>query len=132
MACLIGARECSGHDVAKFRNVPHVNTPHCWIKRESPARGSVSLFLRSKNADKVLIVERRDDERMIRKSGFFHYPINLGLPAKVGNVELAAADRFYIRQRGPDKVFDTGFLGGAYRSGCLVDLVGTFFPKVSD
>src|SRR6266481_2920363 len=132
MAGLIGVREYSSDDVAKFRNVPHVNTPHCWIKRESPARGSVSLFLRSKNADKVLIVERRDDERMLRKPGLFHYPINLGLPGKVGNVQLAAADRFYIRQRGPDKVFDTGFLGGAYRSGCLVDLVGTFFPKVSD
>src|SRR5712664_3797074 len=88
MACLIGARECSGHDVAKFRNVPHVNTPHCWIKRESPARGSVSLFLRSKNADKVLLVERRDDERMIRNPGFFHYPINLGLPVKWGTWSL--------------------------------------------
>src|ERR1700732_1899932 len=132
MACLIGVSVCSGDDVAKFRNVPHVNTPHCWIKRESPARGSVSVFLRSKNADKVLIVERRDDERMIRKPGFFHYPINLGLVGKVGNVELAAADSLYIRQRGPDKVFDTGILGGAYRSGCLLDLVRTFFPKISD
>src|SRR5579863_5373868 len=112
MACLIGVSECSGNDVAKFRNVPHVDAPHCWIKRENPARGSVSLFFRTKNADKVLIVERRDDECMICKPSFFHYPINFGLAGKVGNVELAAADRFYIRQRGPDKVFDTGFLGG--------------------
>src|SRR5258708_38963966 len=132
MACLIGVSECFGDDVAKFRYVPHVNAPHCWIKRESPAHGSVSLFLRSKNADKVLIVERRDDERMIRKPGFFHYPINPGLAGKVGNVELAAADSLYIRQRGPDKVSDTGILGGAYRSGCLLDLVGTFSPKISD
>src|SRR3984893_12911287 len=132
MAGLIGVRECSGHDVAKLLNVPHVNAPHSWIKRESPAHGSVSLFLRSKNADKVLIVERRDDERMIRKLGFFHYPINLGLAGKMGNVKLASADRFHIRQRGPDNVFDTGILGAAYRSGCLLDLVGTFFPQISD
>src|SRR2546429_4174598 len=77
MAGLIGVRECSGHDVTKFRDVAHVNAPHSRIKRESPAHGSVSLFLRSKNADKVLIVERRDNERMIRKTGFFHYPVNL-------------------------------------------------------
>jgi len=69
---------------------------------------------------------------MIRKSGFFHYPINLGLPAKVGNVELAAADRFYIRQRGPDKVLTPAFLAARTAAVCLVDLVGTFFPKVSD
>src|SRR5580692_3168698 len=132
MACLIGVSECSGDDVAKFRNVPHVNAPHSWIKRESPARGSVSLFLRSKNADKVLIVERCDDERIICKPGVFHYPINLGLAGKMRNVKLASADRFHIRQRGPDNVFDTGILGGAYCSGCLLDLVGTFFPKISD
>src|SRR6266852_2129327 len=132
MACLIGVSGYTSDDVAKFRNVPHVNTPHGWIKRESPARGSVSLFLRSKNADKVLIVERRHDEGMIRKPGFFHYPINLGLPGKVGNVELAAADRFYIRQRGPDKVFDPGILGRAYRRRCLLELVGAFFPKIGD
>src|SRR5437762_5572517 len=117
MAGLIGVRECSGHDVTKFRDVAHVNAPHSRIKRESPAHRSVSLFLRSKNADKVLIVERRDDERMIRKPDFFHYPVDLGLAGKVRNVELAAADRVYIRQRGPDKVFDTGILGCEYRSG---------------
>src|SRR6266849_4791486 len=132
MAGLIGVRECSGHDVAKFRNVSHVNAPHSWIKRKSPAHGSVSLFLRSKNADKVLIVERRDDECMIRKPGFFHYPINLGLAGKMRNVKLAAADRVYIRQRGPDKVFNACMLGCAYRRGRLLGLVGTFFPKISD
>src|ERR1700676_2759610 len=130
MACLIGVSECSGDDVAKFHNVPHVNAPHCWIKRENPPRGSISLFLRSKNADKVLIVERRDDERMIRKPGFFHYPTNLGLAGKMGNVKLASADHFHIRERGPDKVFDTGFLRGAYRSGCLLEFVRTLFPKI--
>src|SRR6202795_3767683 len=108
MAGLIGVRECSGHDVAKFRDIAQMNAPHIWIKRESPAHRSVSLFLRSKNADKVLIVERRDDERMIRKPGFFHYPINLGLTSKVGNVKLAFADRLDVRQRGPDKVPDAG------------------------
>src|SRR5712664_308418 len=132
MAGLIGVCECPGHDVTKFRNIAHVDAPHSWIKRESPAYGSISLFLRSNNADKILIVERRDDERMIRKPGFFHYPINLGLAGKVRNVELAAADRVYIRQRGPDKVFNARILGCAYRRGCLLDLVGTFFPQISD
>src|ERR1700757_5339894 len=130
MAGLIGVRECSDHDVTEFRNIAHVNAAHSWIKRESPTHGFASLFLRSENADKVLIVERRDDERMIRKPGFFHYPINLGLAGKMRNVKLAPADCFHIRQRGPDKVFDTGILCGAYRSGCLLDLVGTFFPKI--
>src|SRR5216684_1257313 len=132
MAGPIGVRECSSHDVAQFCDIAHVNAPHSWIKRESPAHGSVSLFLRSKNADKVLIVERRDDERMIRKPGFFHYPISLGLAGKVGNLELAAADRFYIRQGGPDKVFNACMLGCAYRRGRLLGLVGTFFPKIGD
>src|SRR5215470_11548887 len=132
MADLIGARECSGHDAAKFCNVAYVDTPHSWIKRESPAHGSVSLFLRSENADKVLIVERRDDECMIRKPGFFHYPINLGLGGKMRNVKLASANCFHIRQRGPDEVLDTCILGGAYRSDCLLDLVDTLFQKVCD
>jgi len=35
----------------------------------------------------------------MRKPGFLHYPIDLGLAGKVQNVELAAADRFDIRQR---------------------------------
>jgi hypothetical protein len=86
----------------------------------------------SKNADKILIVERRDDEGMIRKRGFFHQAINLGLVGKVGNAKLASADRFHIRQRGPDQVFDTGIPGGANRRGCLLDLAGTFFPSISD
>src|ERR1700730_15720392 len=132
MACLIGVRECSGDDVTKFCNVAHVDASHSWVHRESPTCGSVRLFLRTKNADKVLIVERRDDERMIRKPGFFHYPINLGLAGKMGNVKLASADRFHIRQRGPDQVFNARILGGAYRSGCLVDLIGTFFSKIGD
>src|SRR5260370_20799302 len=132
MTGLIGVREGPGHDVTEFRNIAHVNAPHSWIKRESPAHGFVTLFLRSKNADKVLIVERRDDERMIRKPGFFHYSINLGLAGKMRNVELASADRVYIRQRGPDEVFNARFLGCAYRSGCLPDLLCAFFPQISD
>src|SRR6266403_4572929 len=132
MAGLIGVRERSSYDVTQFCDIAHVNAPHSWIKRESPAHGSVSLFLRTKNADKILIVERRDDEGMIRKPGFFHCPINLGLAGKMRNVKLASADGFHIRQRGPDKVFDTGILGCAYRSGCLLDLVGTFFPQICD
>src|SRR5580692_11989034 len=132
MACLMRVSERSRDHVTKFGNVAHVDASHSWVKGESPARGSGRLFLWTKNADKVLIVERRDDERMIRKPGYFHYPINLGLAGKMRNVKLASADCFHIRQRRPDNVFDTGILGGAYCSGCLLDLVGTFFPKISD
>src|SRR5207244_8234018 len=124
--------ECPSNDVAKFANVAHVKATHIGIKRKSPAHGSVCLLLRSEKAHKILVVARRDDERMMREPGFLHDPINLGLAGKVGNVELAAADRFYIRQRGPDKVFDTGILGSAYRRRCLLELVGTCFPKIGD
>jgi hypothetical protein len=88
--------------------------------------------LRSKNAHKILVVHRRDDKRMIRKPRVLDYPIYLRLAGKVGNVELAVADRFYGRQRGPDKVCDAGIFGGAYRSSCLPDLVRTFFPTIGD
>jgi hypothetical protein len=44
----------------------------------------------------------------------------------------SSADRFHIGQRGPDRVLDAGILGGAYHSGCLLDLVGTCFPNISD
>jgi hypothetical protein len=106
-----------------------MDATHIWIKRESPAQGSVCLLLRSNSAQNVLVVEGRDDKRMIWKSCIFGDPIDRGLPGKVGNVELAAADRFYIRQRGPDKLFDTGFLSGANRSGCLLEFVRAWFPK---
>src|ERR1700720_305164 len=130
LACLIRVSERSGDHVTKFRNVAHVDASHSWVKRESPARGSVRLFLWTKNADKVLIVERRDDERMIRKPGFSHYPINLGLTSKVGNVKLAFADRFDVRQRGPDEVLDTGIPGGVYDSGCLFQFVRSVLLEV--
>src|SRR5260221_66764 len=132
MAGLIRVRECADHDTAKFGDVAQVNATHIWIKRNSPAQRAVCLFLRRKSAHKVLVVERGDDERMMREPGFLHDPINLGLAGKVGNVEPAAANRFYIRQRGPDKVFDTSILGSAYRHRCLLKLVGTFFPKIGN
>ncbi len=99
IACRIRVCECPGNDVAEFGDVAHVNPPNSWIKRKSPAHGSVCLLLRSKSAHKALVVHRRDDERMIRKPRFLNYPIDPGLAGEVGNVELAAADRFYIRQR---------------------------------
>src|SRR6266478_5265569 len=122
MTCLIWVCECSSNDVAKFGDVAHMKATHSRIKRKSPSRGSVRLLLRSESAREILVVARRDDERMMREPGFLHDPINPGLAGKVGNVELAAADRFYIRQRGPDKVFDTGILGSAYRRRCLLEL----------
>ncbi len=76
-----------------------MDATHIGIKRKSPSQRPVCLLLRSKNAHKVLVIERRYDERMIRKPGFPDYTIDVGLAGKVGNVELAAADRFYIRQR---------------------------------
>src|SRR6266446_405766 len=97
IACLIRMCEGAGHDVAEFVDVAHVNDPHSWIKRKGPAHGPVCLFLRSHHARKVPVVERRDHERIVRKPGFPHYPIDLRFAGKVRNVELAAADRFYIR-----------------------------------
>ena len=47
---------------------------------------------------------------MIRKPGFSHYPIKLGLTSKVGNVEFAFADRFYVRQSGPHEMLDASIL----------------------
>src|SRR6266576_5992246 len=132
IACLIRVCECSSNDVAKFANVAHVKATHIRIKRKSPAHGSICLLLRSEKAHKILVVAGRDDKRMMRESGFLHDPINPGLAGKVGNVELAAADGFDIRQRRPDKVLDTCILGSAYRRRCLLELVDTCFPKIGD
>src|SRR5258706_15546115 len=102
------------------------------IKREGQAHGSITLFLRAQGANKVLVVERSDDERMICNPRFLDDLINLGLAGKVGKVELAAADRFYIWQRGPDKVFDIGLLCRAHSRSCLLKLVRAVFPKIGD
>src|SRR5437016_166938 len=126
MAYLIRVSECAGHDVAEFANVAHVNATHTRIEREGPAHGSVCLLLRSHGACEVLVEERRNHKRMIRKPRFLNYPIDLGLAGKVRDVELAAADRFDVRQRGPDYVFDAGIPGSLYRGGSLLALVGSF------
>ena len=84
--------ECAGHDVAEFGDVAHVNDAQHWIKRKSPAHRSVGLLLRRQGAQKALVVHRRDDESVIRKSRFFNYPIDLGLAGKVGHVEFATAN----------------------------------------
>ena len=130
MACLIGASERSGNHVTKFRNVAYVDASYSWVQRESPTRGSARLFLRTKNAGKVLIVERRDDERVIRKPSFFHYPVDFGLAGEMGNMKLGAANRFHIRQRGPDEVLDAGILCGTYRSRCLLQFVRSVLLEV--
>src|SRR6266481_7675598 len=124
--------EGAGHNVSEFVDVAHVNNAQCGIKRKRPALGSVRLLVRTKSARKILIVERRDNEGVILKPGFLHYAIDFGLAGKVWNVELAAADRFYIRQRGPDKVFDPGIFGGAYGRSRLLKLVGSCFLKIRD
>ena len=86
MACPIGVSKYSGDETTKFCNVAHVDAFHRWVQRESPAGRSVRLLLRTKNPDKVLIVEGRDDERMVRKPGFFHYLVDFGLTSEMGHV----------------------------------------------
>ena len=128
-AGLIRVCECSGNDVAKFANFAYVNATHIWInwiKRKSPAHGSVRLPLRSENAHKALVVERRDDERMMRKPGFLYYPINLGL---TGKVERGTCRRRSLLRQA---ALTTGILGSPYRRGCLLKLVSAFFPKIGD
>src|SRR5437879_12924011 len=88
--------------------------------------GSICLLLRSHGACEVLVEERRDDERLIRKPRVLDYRIDLGLAGKVWNVELAAADRFDIRQCGPDKMFNPRSFGRAYRRRSLREFVGSF------
>src|SRR6267378_3908534 len=126
MADLILLREGASDDGAEFANVAHVNATHTRIERERPAHGSVCLLLRSHGSYEVLVEERRDDERMIRKPRVLDYLIDLGLVGKVRNVEPAAADRFDVRQRGPDYVFDAGITGSLNRGGSLLALVGSF------
>src|SRR5258706_4597236 len=79
MAGLIRVREGSGDDCSEFANVTHVNATHIRIERERPAHGSVCLLLRSHGACEILVEERRDDERMVCKTRFRDYRINLGL-----------------------------------------------------
>ena len=131
IADLVRMCECAGHDGTEFADVAHVNAAHSGIDRKRPAQGSVFLLLRSPR-HKVLVEERRDDERVMREPGFLHDPIDLGLAGEVRNVELAAADGFHIGQRRPDKVFDPGCFGRLYRCGCLLKLVGTLFQKIGD
>jgi hypothetical protein len=69
---------------------------------------------------------------MFCKPGFPPYQIDLRFAGKVRNVEPAAADRFHIGQSGPDKVFDAGIFGGAYRRCCLLPLVASGFSKIGD
>src|SRR5216683_2619250 len=129
MAGLIRVSECTDHDIAKFGDVTHMNATHTRIERESPAHGSVGLLLRSHGACEVLVEERRDDERMIRKPRFRDHAIDLRLASKVRNVEFTAADRFDIRQCGPDKVFNPRSFGCAYRRRSLREFVGALLPK---
>src|SRR5882724_5852813 len=98
IACLIRMCEGAGRNVPEFVDVAHVNDPPSRIKRKSPAHGPVCLLVRSKDAREVLVVEGRDDEGGILKPAILHHPIDFGFAGKVGNVELATADRFHIRQ----------------------------------
>src|SRR5213596_3324548 len=79
MAGLIRVREGSSDDGAEFANVAHVNATHTRIERERPAHGSICLLLQSHSTREILVEERRDDERMIRKPRVLDYPIDLDL-----------------------------------------------------
>src|SRR5213078_1701285 len=94
------------------------------------AYGPIRLLVRSENAHEVLVVSGGDDEGVVREPGFLHDPIDLGLAGKVRYVELAPADRLDIGQRGPDKVLDTGVLGGTHRRRRLLELAGAFFARI--
>jgi hypothetical protein len=86
----------------------------------------------SRCAGQILVVERRDNERVIRKAGFAHEPLGLGFVREVRNVELAAADCLDIRQCRPDEVLDPGILGRAYGRRRLFQFVGAGLPRVGD
>src|SRR6266404_2869017 len=67
VASPIRLREGADDDVAELANVTHVYATHARIEKKSPAQGSVRLLLRSKTAHQVLVEERRNHKRMIRK-----------------------------------------------------------------
>src|SRR5229473_3535703 len=73
IACLIRVCECAGHDVPEFVDVAHMNDPPSRIKRKNPAHGPVCLLLRSKDARKILVVERRDHEGVVLKPAILQY-----------------------------------------------------------
>src|SRR5258708_8227922 len=100
--------------------------------RKSSARRAIRLLLRREGAQKVMVVERRDDERMIREPRIPDDPIDPGFAGKVGNVKRAAADCFYVRQCGPNDVFHARIARRAYRCSRLLEFVGTFFPEIGD
>src|SRR5258708_20434168 len=99
--CLIRVCEGTGHDVAEFSDVAHVDATHTRVDRKSPAHCPVFLPVRSQCAHKVLVEKWCDYERMIPKPGLLDDPVDVGLTGKVGNVELPAADRSDTRQRCP-------------------------------
>src|ERR1700730_12581543 len=70
-------RECTGHDLAEFGDVAHVNDARLWIMRQRPTHRPIRLLLRSHYPEQVLIVEGRDDEGVVRESGFLHDAFDL-------------------------------------------------------
>jgi hypothetical protein len=132
IAGLVRVCECAGNDGTEFADVAHVNGAHGGIDRNRPTQSSVFLLLRSRTSHQVLVEKGCYDERVTRKPGFLHDPIDLGLAGEVRNMELASADRFHIGQRRPDKVFDRSCFGRLYRCGCLLKLICTLFQKIRD
>src|ERR1700722_20587251 len=81
-----------------------------WMTRRAGSSGSAQptappgLFLRSHPADQVLVIERRDHERVIRKSGLAHDGFDFRLGRKVVDIDRAAGDRLHIGKRRPNEV----------------------------
>src|SRR6516165_6841230 len=77
-------RKGTCHDAADFCDVTHVDDALLGIERQHPARGSVGMFLRGHRAEQVLVVERRDHERVVGKSCFPHGSLQCALSVKCG------------------------------------------------
>jgi hypothetical protein len=102
--CKLWLRECTDHDAANFSDVAHVGDASLRIKRQRPTHGTIGVFLRSHSAEQVLVVERRDHERVVGESGFPYHAFDFSLVREMRDIDRAAADRLHVRKRRPDQV----------------------------
>src|SRR5882757_4365968 len=96
--------ERAGHDAAKFSDVAHMDGAPVWVNGQRPAQGTVRLLLRSHYAHQILVVERRDHERVVGKSGVSHGALDFRLVGEMRNIDCAATDLLHIWKRRPDEV----------------------------
>jgi hypothetical protein len=99
-----------------------------WMLRELG-----SMFLRRQDAKQVLVEERGNDEGVVLKSRILDDRVNPGLIREVGNIVLAAADRFNVWKGRPNEVPNAGFLRGADCCTALRYFIGAaFLPEIGD